>query len=205
MITLGGVLQIEQITKRCDRLNIHLSFTVHNSLVTTMDYIHIGKIVATFGVKGEVVLVHGLEKKSNFKEVEVLFVEETKNSFLPYFIQSAKAKDATETYIKLEDVETKEAAHRFVQKQVWLQQQDFEKVAGKRSMIGLLGFSIIDNGNYIGNVEEVIEQPHQILLRTTYNGKEAYLPLHEETLIKIDRKNKEVLVVLPEGLLDIYS
>jgi len=170
-----------------------------------MDYIHIGKIVATFGVKGEVLLVHGLEKKSDFKAVEALFVEETKNSYLPYFIQSAKAKDAAETYIKLEGIETKEAAHRFVQKQVWLQQQDFEKVAGKRSMIGLLGFAIVNEGNSIGTVEEVIEQPHQVLLRTTCNNKEAYIPLHEETLLKIDRKNKKVLVMLPDGLLDIYS
>jgi len=170
-----------------------------------MDYIHIGKIVATFGVKGEVLLVHGLEKKSDFKAVEVLFVEETKNSYLPYFIQAAKAKDAAETYIKLEGIDTKEAAHRFVQKQVWLQQQDFEKVAGKRSMIGLLGFAIVNEGSSIGTVEEVIEQPHQVLLRTTCNNKEAYIPLHEETLLKIDRKNKKVLVMLPDGLLDIYS
>ena len=170
-----------------------------------MDYIHIGKIAATFGIKGEVLLVHGLEKKSNFKEVEVLFVEETKNSYLPYFIQSGKAKDAEETYIKLEGVDSKEAAHRFVQKHVWLQQQDFEKVAGKRSMIGLLGFTIVEEENTIGIVEEVIEQPHQILLRTTYNNKEAYIPLHEETLLKIDRKKKEVLVSLPAGLLDVYT
>src|SRR6478609_4362347 len=170
-----------------------------------MDYIHIGKIVATFGIKGEVILVHGLEKKTNFKDVEVLFVEETKDSYLPYFIQNAKAKDAEETYVKLEGVESKEAAHRFVQKQVWLRQADFEKVAGKRSMIGLLGFAIMDEGNNIGTVEEVIEQPHQVLLRTTYNNKEAYIPLHEESLIKIDRKKKEVQVMLPDGLLDIYS
>ena len=170
-----------------------------------MNYIHIGKIVATFGVNGEILLVHGLEKKSNFKGIEVLFIEETKNSYLPYFIQNAKAKDATETYVKLEGIETKEAAHRFVQKQVWLKQEDFEKVAGKKSIIGLLGFTIIDDGSTIGTVEEVIEQPHQVLLRTTYNNKEAYIPLHEETLLKIDRKKKEVLVVLPDGLLDIYS
>ena len=170
-----------------------------------MEYIHIGKIVATFGVKGEVVLVHALEKKSTFKEVEVLFVEEVKNSYLPYFVELAKAKDDTESYVKLEGVDTKEAAHRFVQKQVWLQQEDFEKVAGKKSMIGLLGFSIIDNGNTIGTVEEVIEQPHQVLLRIAYNNKEAYIPLHDETLLKIDRRKKLVIVDLPAGLLDVYS
>ena len=81
-----------------------------------MDYIHIGKIVATFGVKGEVIVQHGLEKKTNFKEVEALFVEETKDNYLPYFIQSAKAKDSSESYVLLEGIASKEAAHRFIKK-----------------------------------------------------------------------------------------
>ena len=39
------------------------------------EYIHIGKLVATFGFKGELILTHGLGKKTNLKDVEVLFVE----------------------------------------------------------------------------------------------------------------------------------
>jgi 16S rRNA processing protein RimM len=34
--------------------------------------------------------------------------------------------------------------------------------------------------------------------------KKALIPLHEETLLGIDRKKKIVDVSLPEGLLDIY-
>ncbi len=83
--------------------------------------------------------------------------------------------------------------------------KDFEKVAGKASAIGLIGFSILEDKKLIGIVEEVIEQPHQLLLRTTYNSKETFIPLHEETIDKIDRKKKEIHVVLPEGLLDIYQ
>lgn len=169
-----------------------------------MDYIHIGKIVATFGVKGEVILLHGLEKKSNFKQTEVIFVEETKGNLLPYFLQSARSKTDTESYLQLEGVATKEAAHRFIQKSIWLQQKDFENEAGKASAIGLLGFTIFDDKVKIGTVEEVIEQPHQILLRTLYKEKEAFIPLHEETIDKIDRKKKEIHVLLPDGLLDVY-
>ena len=170
-----------------------------------MDYIHIGKIVATFGVKGEVIVQHGLEKKTNFKEVEALFVEETKGNYLPYFIQSAKAKDSSESYVLLEGIASKEAAHRFIKKPVWLAKNDFEKVAGKASSIGLIGFSIYEEKELIGVVEEVIEQPHQILLKTLYHNKEALIPLHEETIEKIDRKKKEIHVLLPDGLLDIYK
>ncbi len=170
-----------------------------------MDYIQIGKMVATFGLNGELILQHGLENKSNFKNVEALFIEETKSNLIPYFIKSVKAKDSSESYIELESVASKEAAHRFIRKGVWLTQQDFEKVAGKTSAIGLIGFLIYEQKQTIGIVEEVIVQPHQLLLRTTYQTKEAFIPLHEETIKKIDRKKKEIHVVLPHGLLEIYK
>jgi 16S rRNA processing protein RimM len=37
-----------------------------------------------------------------------------------------------------------------------------------------------------------------------YKEKEVYIPLHEASLLKTDRKNRKVYVELPEGLLDIY-
>ncbi|HEX3025161.1 MAG TPA: 16S rRNA processing protein RimM, partial [Chitinophagaceae bacterium] len=101
-------------------------------------------------------------------------------------------------------IKTKESAHRLVQKNVWLLEDDFRKIAGKSAPIALLGYSIINESENLGPVEEVIEQPHQVLLRITLNGNEALIPLHKETLQKIDRKKKEVHVVLPDGLLEIY-
>lgn len=45
----------------------------------------------------------------------------------------------------------------------------------------------------IGIIEEVIEQPHQILLTIQINGKEALIPLHEETLDNIDHTKKALM------------
>ena len=92
----------------------------------------------------------------------------------------------------------------FIQKNVWLQQADFKKLVAKNSSIGLLGYTLIDSEKEIGKIEEVIEQPHQVLLQINVEGKEALVPLHEETLVKIDHKKYEVHVILPEGLLDVY-
>jgi 16S rRNA processing protein RimM len=50
----------------------------------------------------------------------------------------------------------------------------------------------------------VIEQPHQLLCRISLNGKEALIPVHQETLQKIDKQGKRVMVELPDGLLDIF-
>lgn len=169
------------------------------------DYIHIGKLVAVFGVKGELILKHSLGKKSNLKEASAIFVEETKGSYIPYFLETAKAKDEEETFIKLEGVNSKEAAARFTAKPVWLLDADFRKLAGKDAPISLLGYEVItDEDENLGPIEEVIEQPHQVLLRVTLEGNEALIPLHAETLDKIDRVTQKVYVTLPDGLLDIY-
>ena len=40
--------------------------------------------------------------------------------------------------------------------------------------------------------------------RIEINNKEALIPLHEDTIIKIDKKKQQVIVTLPEGLLEIY-
>lgn len=169
------------------------------------DYINIGKIVAAFGLGGEVILKHALGKKTILEGIEAIFVEEHKGSYLPYFVESSKAKDTEETYVKLEGIHSRESAARLTTRNVWLLDDDFRKLAGKSAPISLLGFEVItDEDEHLGPIEEVIEQPHQVLLRISLDGKEALIPLHAETLDKIDHKKKEVHVILPDGLLDIY-
>ena len=167
-------------------------------------YNSIGKIVATFGLQGEVILKHHLGKKTALKGLEAIFIEEKKQEMLPYFIQSARVKNDEEIYLKLEGIDVKEKAQKLSQKEVWLQESDFHQHAGKSAPISLLGYHLVNEGEDIGEIVEVIEQPHQLLCRIDLNGKEALIPVHEDTLEKMDNKKKQVHVTLPEGLLDIY-
>ncbi|MFY7965609.1 MAG: ribosome maturation factor RimM [Chitinophagaceae bacterium] len=168
-------------------------------------HIKIGKIVATFGVAGQVILVHNLGKKSFFKNVEALFIEESKNSFLPYFVKEIKAKNEEENYVAFDDILTKESAAKLIGKNVWLLQEDFKKLFNKNAPIALLGFTVISNNEVLGTVDEIIEQPHQILLTILYKGKEAYLPMHQESLVSIDHKKNQIHLNLPDGLLEVYA
>ncbi|MGB8192501.1 MAG: 16S rRNA processing protein RimM [Chitinophagaceae bacterium] len=169
------------------------------------NYHSIGKLVASYGLKGEIILQHGLGKKTSLKGLEVIFIEQKKDELLPYFIESARIKSETEIYLKLEGVDTKERTFPLLQKQAWLQEDEFAKYAGKSAPISLIGFHIIDNGEDLGEILEVIEMPHQLLGRIAVNGKDALIPLHEETLLKVDRKKKQVMVQLPDGLLDVFK
>lgn len=169
-----------------------------------MNYFKIGKFVASFGLKGELVLKHNLGKKTSLKGIKAVFIEEKKESFIPWFVETTRIKNEEETFFKIEGIETKEQANRLTQKEIWVTDEDFKKFSAKTSPINLLGFSIIENEKELGTISEVIEQPHQVLCRIEINNKEAYIPLHEETIIRIDRKKRQVVVGLPPGLLEIY-
>ena len=168
------------------------------------NYFKIGRLAATFGLEGELILEHSLGKKTSLKGLENIFIEETKDSFLPYFLESTKIKNDKEVYIKLEGISAKETAKPFIKKEVWLHENDFKKFAANAAPISLLGFMVINEDEELGEVCEVIEQPHQVLCKIILNGKEALIPVHEESLEKIDKKNRKLFVNLPDGLLDIY-
>jgi len=167
-------------------------------------YRNIGKLVAVFGLQGELVLQHRLGKKTSLKGLKTIFLEGLRDEMLPWFVQTTRLKGPDEVYVKLEGLDSKEAARRVVQKEVWLRDEDFASFAGRTAPISMVGFRLFDGPSDLGEILEVIEQLHQILCRIDLNGKEALIPVHEETLRGIDPRRREVRVELPEGLLDVY-
>ena len=97
------------------------------------EYFKIGKIAATFGVQGQLVLEHNLGKKTSLKGLETIFIEEKNDSFLPYFITSTKIKNDKEIFISLEGINSKEDARPLIRKEVWLTESDFKKFAARCS------------------------------------------------------------------------
>jgi 16S rRNA processing protein RimM len=169
-----------------------------------MQYFKAGKLVAIHGLKGELVLKHILGKKSSLKDVTAIFIEDKKNSFFPWFVEKTKIRSATEILLKLEGIDSREAAAALSQKEIWLTESDFKRLAARSAPASLLGYTILNKKETLSEILEIIEQPHQLLCRIELNKREVLIPLHEDFLKKIDHKKKEVLVELPDGLIDIY-
>ena len=167
-------------------------------------YFKIGKLAASFGLKGELVLQHSLGQKTTLNGLETIFLEEGKDNLMPYFIAATMIKNDAEVYIKLEGIDSKETARKLTPKEVWITEEDFKKFAAKAAPISMLGFHLVNEEEDLGEIIEVIEQPHQILCAILLDGKEALIPIHAESLDKIDQKNRKVYVTLPDGLLEIY-
>ncbi len=167
-------------------------------------YRNIGKIVSAFGLKGDLIVLHHLGKKIAVKKIKVIFLEQKKDELLPYFIENIRKKGDNELYLKLEGIDSKEAATQFMRREVWLNEEEIQTHTQKNNPIGWVGYQILDQGKGLGPILEVIEQPHQVLCRIDIDNKEVLIPINEQTLDKVDHKDKTVLLSLPDGLLDIY-
>ncbi len=168
------------------------------------EYFNIGKMVAVHGLKGELILLHELGKKTSLKGLTTIFLEDKKNSMLPWFIESTSIRSEKEILIKLEGLDSRESAMKLVPKKVWIPEADHRKYAAKTAPSSILGYMVIEDGKELGKILEIIEQPQQLLCRLEMNGREVLIPLHEASLEKIDHRKKQILVDLPDGLLDIY-
>lgn len=169
------------------------------------NYFSIGRFVAVFGIKGGITLRHSLGKKTALEGVSALFVEENRNSFLPYFIREAKARNREETLVTLEGIDSPESAKKLLRKNVFLAPADVERLSAGNAPISLLGYTVSDRQHGpLGEVLEIIEMPEQILAKTLYREKELLLPLNESTILRIDREKKQVLLSLPDGLIEVY-
>lgn len=169
------------------------------------EYFNTGKIVATFGLHGEIILLHKTGQADAFKDIRTVFIEEKQHSFIPYFIESNRIRNQEEVYLKLEGIQTKEGAAKLLRKQVYLDEDNFRKIVSPDSVLFYLGFKVADKAaGIIGRVAEVVELPAQFLLKVHQNDTELLIPLNSNTLQQIDKNNKIIHVILPDGLLDVY-
>lgn len=166
--------------------------------------IRVGKIVATHGLQGALIMTHIVGTSKWLKKDGVLFVELHRESYIPHFVASVKAVNEEEFVITLEDVNTVEAAKKLVAKQVYVEEAVIAEFA-KESPLSWIGFKLVDEAHGdLGPIEDVMQTSAQWLARITYKGAEALIPLVDQTIQKIDINTKTLYVDLPEGLLQVY-
>ncbi len=166
--------------------------------------VRIGKIVATHGLQGALVLSHIVEDDNWLKKDDALFVEIRKGSNIPYFVLSAKAANDDEQIVQLEDITTVEEAKKLVGKQVYVN-EDVLKTVAKDTPLLWIGLNMVDKRKgALGAIEDVMQAGPQWLAKLTIEGKEVLVPLVDDFILDVNVKNKFVRVDLPEGLLEVY-
>lgn len=170
-----------------------------------MDLIQIGKITGTHGLDGNVVLFHTVGRSAGLKNLKHIFIELKRESYIPFFVEQVRVDNEQELLLKLEEVDTVEAAKAISGKQVHLSTEQYQKLKPKDENVNFIGFEVWDvNAGRLGLVEDLFETPQQLLATVVYQDKEVILPLNEQTIRSVDIGSKTLKLELPQGLLDVY-
>lgn len=165
--------------------------------------IRIGKIVATHGLRGEVVLSHIIGRSDWLKKDTVFFLELVKGSFIPYFLIAFRGNNTEEYLVAFEDVSTAEEAKKLIGKQVYLQEEILATLP-KDSPLLYIGFNLVDKvKGTVGVIEDVYQAGPQWLGKLQYEGREVLVPLISQWIIDVNLRNKFIRMELPDGLLEL--
>lgn len=165
----------------------------------------LGKIVRTFGSKGEVVFQADPEILSRIKKLESVFLSINEN-LVPFFIELLQPRPKGQAIVKFIDIDSSEDASHLAGCEIYIPWAMMPKQKGtKLYSIEIEGFSVIDAiRGETGTVRTVLEMPQQALLAIDFEGKEILIPIVDEIVKKIDRKTKTIHIEAPEGLIELY-
>jgi 16S rRNA processing protein RimM len=169
------------------------------------DCILIGRILKTFGYKGGYVVQIGDSFLETVLSEGSIFIE-TDEELVPYFIETFEEGEDELHNIKFEDVDDVDRAKEFSGSLLWFPVNSLpEALREEDALLGIKGYQVIDQKfGEIGIAEDVIDLPRQSLLRFYKGEKEILLPVNETFIQKIDRRNKQIFIDAPDGLIDTY-
>lgn len=159
-----------------------------------------GKVLRTHGVDGTLHLLFQTTIQE-LSQGEALFLFYRGNQ-VPHFIDRLSVPAEGEMLVKLEDLNSREAAKVFVNHPFWIKADLL--VASEEDDQPWIGWLAIDaNGEEVGIIQDVADMGEYLLLTILHGEKEVLVPLHEALLIAVNEEEGVVQLTIPEGLLDL--
>ena len=160
-----------------------------------MEYLYIGKLVNTHGIKGEVRLL------SNFRHKDKVFVKEFK-----FYVGKDKKEYIVETYRKhknfdmvvFKDNHDINLIEHLKGSFVYINKEDLKLDKNTYLSVDLIGFNVIINDKLIGTIVDVLDTPaNEVLILDSG----VMIPYVDAFIKSVDSTKKEVIVHDVKGLL----
>ncbi|MBL8007550.1 MAG: 16S rRNA processing protein RimM [Ignavibacteria bacterium] len=173
------------------------------------NFIAIGKIVKTIGIKGNLKVVYLTDFPERYKTLEKVFLfDEDKNVFLTngksvYFYFTEKKISDKYINVKFRDYDSIEKSRELINGFIMIEEKDKVKLnEGIYFYHDLTGCEVYDKGKFIGIVNSVVNYGSGDLFSVKTEIKEILIPFRKEFIEKIDTVNKRIDADLIEGFTD---
>ena len=157
-------------------------------------YLEAGKIINTFGVRGEVKLDPWCDSAEFLKPLKTLYIDGA-----PRAVASSRVHKGM-LIVRFADVEDVNGAMLLKNKIVYFARSDVHLPKGRHFVADLLGAAVVDEqGAEIGKLTEVLDMPAgQVYV--VQGETEHTIPAVPEFILDIDADGKVIRVHLIEGM-----
>lgn len=168
------------------------------------DFFYFGRVVKTKGIKGEIGIFMDVDEPVLYRSLDAFFIER-KRDLIPFLIQTLDIEGNKAT-VKLEGINSIEEAEMLTGCPIYLPLALLPALKEDQFYYHEIeGFEMIDqHAGRIGTIKEVMDIPRNPLFVVQHGEKEILIPVMDEIIEKIDRKEKKIYISAPEGLIDIY-
>jgi 16S rRNA processing protein RimM len=169
------------------------------------DCFYLGKIVKKYSFKGELLAKLDTDEPELYENLDTIFID-LKGTLIPFFIDASQLHKSNLLRLRLEDVDTEADADALIKCDVYLPLDLLPKLNDDKFYFHeVIGFKIADeNFGDVGIIKGINDTTAQALFEIDRDGIEILIPLNDKFIVKVDRKNKTIIVNTPEGLIDLY-
>lgn len=166
----------------------------------------IGSVQRTHGVNGEIQVNWTNDFNPDENKLESVFIE-IDGIPIPFFITSLRNKGQASSLLKLEDIGSIVSADELVGNRILSTQTSLlQNSEDEIYLEDLVGYQLIDQkGVLLGSIESHEDYAGNtvfVIKHTT--GKEVVVPVTPELVTEVDEENRHVIMIIPEGLVDLY-
>ncbi len=166
---------------------------------------------------GEVLKVHGLDGALIIRFKGPFYLPPAFPPFLfleidglqvPFAVKTAEEYGENSYAIRLEDVTTRDKALRYQGCEVWVESKYSGQTVSdnKNTQKDLTGFSFLDEtSGRQGHITGFLPVPGNPLFEVRSQENDYLLPAVSHFIIRIDKKNRQVIFRLPEGLFGRFN
>lgn len=164
------------------------------------DYIKVGKIVNTHGIKGYLKCVPLTDDMERFEELKYIYTEKDN--------KKRRLKDVwyrnNIVYILLEDINDMSTAETFRDSYISILEDQLRELPEDSYYIFDLEDMEVysEDGEYLGKIKEIYQTGANDVYEITNENKSFLIPAVKDVVKKVDVENKRMVINVIEGLLE---
>lgn len=169
-----------------------------------LEYLTIGQLINTHGVKGELKATALTDNPDRFKELKWVYIQKQNETLEKYKIAGVKFFKHF-VILKFEGIDSIEAAEKLKGLYMKVDRENAVKLPKDSFFItDIIGLNVYDENNtLLGKLTDVIQTgSNDVYTVKDDSGKEILIPALRSVVKEVSIQDGRISVILPKGLLD---